>query len=107
MSQAMTTLTATAAINGDPTASMPRMMSETPHRIDNVEACRTTPDGCCAIETSLKKRTDRYLTEGVYLKEIQERYHGAPCFDLLVEGRNQNPINRRINAHRRNPEGGV
>jgi hypothetical protein len=48
MSQAITTLTATAAINGDPTASMPKMMSGTPHRIDNVEACRTMSDGVAA-----------------------------------------------------------
>jgi hypothetical protein len=49
---------------------MPKMMSETPHRIDNVEAERTMPDGvCCGIEASSKGRA-AYLTEGVYLKEI-------------------------------------
>src|SRR5437868_9247866 len=47
MSQAITTLTATAAMNGDPTARTPKMMSETPHRMDTVEAERTTPDGVC------------------------------------------------------------
>jgi len=51
----MNALTATAARNGDPTASMPKMISETPHKMDNVEACRTIPDGvCCAINTSSK-----------------------------------------------------
>ena len=65
MSQAITTLSATAAINGDPTASMPKMMSETPHRMDNVEAERTMSDGvCCAIEVSSKGTS---VTEGVYL----------------------------------------
>ena len=33
----MNALTATAARNGDPTASMPKMISETPHKMDNVE----------------------------------------------------------------------
>ena len=37
----MNALTATAARNGDPTASMPKMISEMPHKMDNVEACRT------------------------------------------------------------------
>jgi len=50
MSQAITTFTATAATSGDPTASMPRMISKTPHTIDHVEACRTTSDEFpCAI----------------------------------------------------------
>src|ERR1700693_3805236 len=88
MSQAITTLTATAAINGDPTASIPKMMSETPHRMDNVEAERTIPDGlCCAIVASSKGRAE-YLTEGVYLKEMQERYHGLRD-SLLEESENR------------------
>jgi hypothetical protein len=34
---------------------MPKRISETPHRMDNVEARRTIPDGvCCAIKTSSK-----------------------------------------------------
>jgi len=53
MSQAMATLTATAARNGQPIATMPKMISKTPHTIDNVEACRTMSAGlCCATETS-------------------------------------------------------
>jgi hypothetical protein len=52
----MNALTATAARNGDPTASMPKMISATPHKMDNVEACRTIPDGACrAINTSSKR----------------------------------------------------
>src|ERR1700733_4400637 len=79
-SQAITTLTATAAINGDPTASMPRMMSEMPHRMDSVDAERTIPDGvCCAIEASLRG-INRFLTEGVYLKEMQERQRAGRRF---------------------------
>src|SRR5882762_3629020 len=51
----MNALTATAARMGDPTASMPKMTSKTPHTIDHVEAGRTMPDElCCAIETSSK-----------------------------------------------------
>jgi hypothetical protein len=38
MSQAMTTLTATAARNGEPIAIMPKTISKTPHTMDNVEA---------------------------------------------------------------------
>jgi hypothetical protein len=42
-------------MNGDPTARRPKMMSETPHRMDNVEAERTMPDGvCCGIDASSK-----------------------------------------------------
>src|ERR1700722_12108894 len=68
----MTTLIATAATNGDPTASMPRMLSETPHRIDNVEACRTTPDGvCCAIETSSIKGRIGILRRESILKKYR------------------------------------
>jgi hypothetical protein len=55
MSQAMSALTARAARAGDPTANMPKIMSNTPHNIDNVEACRMMWDEvCCAIETSSK-----------------------------------------------------
>src|SRR5215469_4081467 len=49
----MTTLTATAATNGDPIASIPQMTSKTPHKIDNVEVCRTTfGPVLCTIESS-------------------------------------------------------
>ena len=52
----MNALTATAARNGYPTASMPKMISATPHKMDNVEACRTMPAGvCCAIYTCSKR----------------------------------------------------
>src|SRR5215469_5618407 len=55
MSQAMNTLTARAARAGDPTANMPKTMSNTPHNIDHVEACRRMWDTvCCAIETPSK-----------------------------------------------------
>src|SRR5437660_1718080 len=54
MSQAISTLTATAATNGDATATMPRTISDTPHKIDRVEACRTNSAGVCNdIGTSL------------------------------------------------------
>jgi hypothetical protein len=52
--------------------------------MDNVEARRTMPDGVChAIETS-SNRDGGYLTEGVYLKEIQERYYGLHDSILLT-----------------------
>src|SRR5215471_3639982 len=55
MSQPMNTLPARAARAGDPTANMPKTMSNTPHNIDHVEACRRMWDTvCCAIETSSK-----------------------------------------------------
>jgi hypothetical protein len=58
----MTALTATAARTGDPTASMPSTMSKTPHKIDQVEACRTISDGvCCAIESLLKSDGESVL----------------------------------------------
>src|SRR5260370_485172 len=67
MSQAMTAVTATAAIYGDPIASMPRIINKTPQRIDHVEVCRTMLDVCCAILTS------SMTTDGFYLKrrEVQ------------------------------------
>src|SRR5262249_26582448 len=50
MSQERTTLTATAAIIGEATASTPRRMRQTPQTVENLEACRTTSDGlACAI----------------------------------------------------------
>ncbi len=46
-------LVSAAARAGEPTASTPRMMNATPHKIDHVEACRTISDGlCCVIEAS-------------------------------------------------------
>src|ERR1700719_1722746 len=74
----MNASTATAARNGDPTASMPKMISETPHKMDNVEACRTIPDEvCCAINTSSNRDERSILTHGLYPKELQERHHAA------------------------------
>src|SRR5579864_7168668 len=81
MSQEITTLTATAAISGDPTASTPRATNKTPHTIDNVEACRTMSDGfCCAIEAS--------STDGRSLRQEGCEYHwctrttrGAPFYE--------------------------
>src|ERR1700694_3315310 len=52
MSQAMSTLTATAATSGDATANMPKQISETPHRSDKVEARRTRSEEFCAINAS-------------------------------------------------------
>src|SRR5579863_4533955 len=58
-SQATTTLTATAAIIGDVTAIAPSTINKTPHKSDQVEACRTTSDGvCCAIKGLLKGRRE-------------------------------------------------
>jgi hypothetical protein len=37
MSQAMATLTATAARSGEQIATMPKIISNTPHRMDKVE----------------------------------------------------------------------
>src|SRR5215510_11313966 len=45
-------LTATAATIGEPTASTPRQISNTPHTSDNVDACRTTPERFCTIKAS-------------------------------------------------------
>src|SRR5271165_817810 len=79
MSQAMTTFTATAATNGDPTASMPRTISKTPHTIDHVEACRTTSDELsCAIETSSKR------TEGVYSNKYRRGNNYERSFRLVL-----------------------
>src|SRR5260370_25276736 len=59
MSHAMTALTATAARNGEPIATMPKTISKTPHTMDNVEALRTMSTGVvCAIEASSKRRTN-------------------------------------------------
>src|SRR5579863_3903093 len=58
-SQATTTLTATAAIIGDVTAITPSTINKTPHKSDQVEACRTTSDVvCCAIKGLLKGRRE-------------------------------------------------
>src|SRR5215469_1016217 len=52
ISQATKILTATAASIGEPTARTPRQISNTPHKSDNVDACRTTPERFCAIKAS-------------------------------------------------------
>src|SRR5215469_4252826 len=52
ISQATKILTATAAIIGEPTASTPKQISNMPHKSDNVDACRTTPERFCAIKAS-------------------------------------------------------
>ena len=60
-----------AARAGDPTASTPRTMSATPHKIDHVEACRTMSDGlCCVIEASSNGRTE----------STPQRQYGVPDF---------------------------
>src|SRR5437660_7921696 len=52
ISQAMSTLTATPATIGAATANMPKQISETPQRIDQVEARRTRSEEFCPINTS-------------------------------------------------------
>ena len=55
ISHATTTLTATAARNGELIASMPNKISKTPHKMETVEAFRTIATGLfCAIEASFK-----------------------------------------------------
>src|SRR5438132_2158225 len=63
MSQAMTTLTATAARNGEPTAKIPKTISKTPQRIDNVEACRTISTGLCSAMETSSRRTELSLSQ--------------------------------------------
>src|ERR1700733_12103652 len=55
ISHATTTLTAKAATNGEPTATMPKTISATPHKTETVEACRARSTGeFSAIQTSLE-----------------------------------------------------
>src|SRR5207248_9509186 len=56
MSQAITTLTATAARNGELMANIPKMINKTPQTIDQFEACRTMPAGVCGAIVGLLKR---------------------------------------------------
>src|ERR1700728_1671565 len=74
ISQAMTALTATAARNGEPTATTPKTISKTPHKIETVETFRTNPTGVfCAIEASsesglsLPQKAGTRETKKVYL----------------------------------------
>src|ERR1700689_1517507 len=60
ISHATTTLTATAARNGEPTAILPNTLSKTPHKMETVEPLFTISTGVfCAIEASLNKRHKR------------------------------------------------
>src|SRR6202451_1164669 len=50
------TLTARAAANGEPIATMPKTISATPHKTEFVEACRAWSTGVfSAIQTSLER----------------------------------------------------
>ena len=56
ISHPTTTLTATAARNGEPTAITPNTISNTPHKTETVEVLRTISTGLfCAIKASLKE----------------------------------------------------
>src|SRR5205823_1593652 len=48
----------TAARNGEPTAKIPKTISNTPQRIDNLEACRTISTGLCSAMETSSRRTD-------------------------------------------------
>src|SRR5271163_1310183 len=55
ISQATTTLTATAARNGEAMATEPKTISKTPHKIETVEACLTISTGVlCAQSTPVE-----------------------------------------------------
>src|SRR5271157_3640224 len=94
MSQAMTTLTATAARNGEPTAIMPKTISKTPHTMDNVEACRTMSPGVfCAMEPSLRNRANPIsksrFSEGYGSDFLALDGRGEPDSGLQQGGENQ------------------
>src|SRR5215469_15713583 len=81
ISQATKTLTAIAATIGEPTASTPRQISNTPHKCDNVVACRTTPERFCTIKTS-SSDGGSLLQKG---PGIHPKIAGVHCHDPYVE----------------------